>query len=181
LEGDPVRCPECFHKNLRSELTGPAASARRLRELQGAGDAFVLATISFAAGAALWWFDGLLPLAAPVIGLGLLLYWHASATARRIGRGIDGWNAAWARYLTLTVALPGAPSAIWLLAAVAVWSWRVAYWKAAGIDFVDFLAALPIAGAILFIVRPLRRLRALQRQAFARLTRLLTGGRPPRV
>src|SRR5436190_17701296 len=68
LAGDPVRCPECFHNNPRNQIIGPAVMTRRLRELQGAGDAFVLATVSFCGGAALWWWDhGPLPLAAPVI------------------------------------------------------------------------------------------------------------------
>jgi hypothetical protein len=175
LPGDPIRCPECFHENARNDLVGPAAKARRLRELQGAGDGFVLAMICFAGGLALWGFNGLLPLAAPLLAVGGLLTHYSTATARRLGRGRESWMAAWSRYLILTCALPLVPSAIWLVFAIMVWTTRSFYQQTNGLDFIDFGVALPVTIVTMFLKTPLRRLRSLQRRAFARLMRLTVG------
>lgn len=173
LDGDPLRCPECSHANARVELFGRAAQVRRLRELQGAGDAFLLAAVSLVGGVALWHFNGLLPLAAPLLALGALLLYNATAVARRIGRGVESWGHAWTRYLTLTLALPALPAALWLLCSILVWCIRAAVSQTTGLDFIDALFALPLALVLAFVIRPLRRLRRRQRLAFARLMRLV--------
>jgi hypothetical protein len=184
LSGDPVRCPECFFENPRAELLRRHSDVARLNRLRGAGDAFLLALLAFAAGPWLWWRSGPMPLALPVLGVGGLLAYQALAVCRRIlpedRLADESWRPLFFRYVAWTCALVLVPLAIWGIFTLVAWRLTTTFAAVragAEIDVVHSVIAIAPTALVLFFVRPLRRLRWRQRRCFVRLVRRMGIGR----
>lgn len=176
LAGDPVRCPECGQVNSLADLLDIVTPARRIRALQGAGDALVLASFSLAGG-----LVGILTNHSEIFSVVLLILGGVLAqqglrTCRRMIPASVDWPNLFTTYFLYTIALPILPCALWWLSAVLTWRLRIWIAKLTDnhpMEFVDFVTAIPIVGAMLFAARPIRRIRWKQRRAFVRLIRAI--------
>jgi hypothetical protein len=172
LPGPLLNCPECGVQTRAADI--PAASQRRLRELQGAGDGLVHASVALLAAAGLALLGSGMHLVLGVVVLGGLLGLAAARTCRRLLAHESEWPAAFTNYVQLTVLLAGLPFAAWAVATVAAWRLRTSD-ATSPIEIVDAAISLPPALALLLFSGAIRRLRWAQRRAFVQLARLVRG------
>lgn len=176
LSGDPVRCPECGQLNTLTDLLDIVTPARRVRAIQGAGDALVLAAFSLAGGVVAGWTSRSTVIAVVLLVLGGVLVQQALRTCRRMIPASVDWPNLFTAYFLYTCALPATPIGVWWIGAIL--TWRVRMWLMGladnqDVEIVDFVTATPFVAVILFVARPLRRIRWKQRRAFVRLIRAI--------